>query len=478
MKKLVALMLACMLSLPVVSVADKDSTNDRISEKIEAHTFDSAQKSNADTNKKKTDAKDKQADAKDTSNKKEASDKKDVANKTDKKDVTDKKDFSDKKKNEKKQDQITTNEDGVFKNVIHQRFQGENRAKTAVNVQRHYFANTDKVILVNDNAYPDAISATNVSMGKYPLLYTGKNSLSIETKSALDKMFLDEIYLMGGVNTISKKVENNLKKNFPHAKITRIMGNNRYDTSAQSAKTRGKVTNLIFAAGTNYADALYATSLAAHQKAPILLVSNDGINQSTANFIKSLGNIHNVTIVGGEISVNQSVKSQIEALTRKSVTRLSGADRYASSVEVAKRVNASPAEVITTSGEVFADALVSSTVAQKIKAPILLVKKDVLPLSVREYLKKNNSIYKLTTIGGYNTVTKNNYSTQVILISGLDIDKPLVDKQGKGIIKAFTKDYKKYYVLPNNKYYSAIKEYDKLFVYLRDALAEDYRPLE
>lgn len=434
MKKLVALMLVCMLSFPVVSIADKNSPNEGASEKVEASANDTAKKSDAN------------AKAKD--------------------------------ENEKKQEQITTNEDGVFKNVIHQRFQGENRAKTAVNVQRHYFANTNKVILVNGNAYPDAISATNVSMGKYPLLYTGKNSLSVETKSALDKMFLDEIYLMGGVNTISKNVENKLRKNFPHAKITRIMGNNRYDTSAESAKTRANTTNLIFAAGTNYADALYATSLAAHQNAPILLVSNEGLSQSTRKFIQSIGNIDSVTIVGGEISVNQSVKNQIENLTKKRVTRLAGVDRYESSVEVAKRVNANPAEVITTSGEVFADALVSSTVAQKIKAPILLVKKDVLPLKVREYMKDTNSIYKLTTIGGYNTVTRNNYSTQVILISGLDIDKPLIDKQGKGLIKAFTKDYKKYYVLPNNKYYRAIKEYDKLFVYLRDALAEDYRPLE
>lgn len=424
-------MLVCMLSFPVASAADKDSANNTPSKKVESSTNET----NVNNTNEKT-------------------------------------------KNEKKQEEITTNEDGVFKNVIHQRFQGENRAKTAVNVQRHYFANTNKVILVNDNAYPDAISATNVSMGKYPLLYTGKNSLSIETKSALDKMFLDEIYLMGGVNTISKKVENNLRRNFPHAKITRIMGNNRYDTSAESAKTRANTTNLIFAAGTNYADALYATSLAAHQKAPILLVSNDGLSTSTVNFIKSIGNIDNVTIVGGEISVNQSVKNQIEALTKKRVTRLAGVDRYESSVEVAKRVNENPAEVITTSGEVFADALVSSTVAQKIKAPILLVKKDIIPLKVREYMKDTNSIYKLTTIGGYNTVTRNNYSTQVILISGLDIDKPLLDKQGKGLIKAFTKDYKKYYVLPNNKYYNSIKEYDKLFVYLRDALAEDYRPLE
>lgn len=424
-------MLVCMLSFPVVSIADKDSPNEVTSEKVEAITNET----NVNNTNEKT-------------------------------------------KNEKQQKQITTNEDGVFKNVIHQRFQGENRAKTAVNVQRHYFANTNKVILVNDNAYPDAISATNVSMGKYPLLYTGKNSLSVETKSALDKMFLDEIYLMGGVNTISKNVENKLRKNFPHAKITRIMGNNRYDTSAESAKTRANTTNLIFAAGTNYADALYATSLAAHQNAPILLVSNEGLSQSTRKFIQSIGNIDSVTIVGGEISVNQSVKNQIENLTKKHVTRLAGVDRYESSVEVAKRVNANPSEVITTSGEVFADALVSSTVAQKIKAPILLVKKDVIPLKVREYMKDTNSIYKLTTIGGYNTVTKNNYSTQVILISGLDIDKPLIDKQGKGLIKAFTKDYKKYYVLPNNKYYNSIKKYDKLFVYLRDALAEDYRPLE
>lgn len=431
MKKLVVLMLVCMLSFPVVSAADKDSASNTPSKKVESSTNET----NVNNTNEQT-------------------------------------------KNEKQQEQITTNEDGVFKNVIHQRFQGENRAKTAVNVQRHYFANTNKVILVNDNAYPDAISATNVSMGKYPLLYTGKNSLSVETKSSLDKMFLDEIYLMGGVNTISKNVENKLRKNFPHAKITRIMGNNRYDTSAESAKTRANTTNLIFAAGTNYADALYATSLAAHQNAPILLVSNEGLSQSTRKFIQSIGNIDSVTIVGGEISVNQSVKNQIENLTKKRVTRLAGVDRYESSVEVAKRVNANPAEVITTSGEVFADALVSSTVAQKIKAPILLVKKDVLPLKVREYMKDTNSIYKLTTIGGYNTVTKNNYSTQVILISGLDIDKPLIDKQGKGLIKAFTKDYKKYYVLPNNKYYRAIKEYDKLFVYLRDALAEDYRPLE
>lgn len=451
MKKFISLALALTLSLSTVSLADNEKA---VKPSAKAESVTSVDK-NSD---KKVQT--------DNHNKNDKNGKKDNSKSSDKNDKKD------------KNPNIATNEDGIFKNVIHQRFQGDNRAKTAVNVQRHYFANTDKVVLVNDNAYPDAISATNMSMGKYPLLYTGKGKLPIETKSALDKMFLDEIYLLGGVNSISKKVENYLKKEFPTAKITRIQGKNRYETSSASAKYRAQAKNLIFAAGTNYADALYATSLAAYQKAPILLASNDGVDNSTLNYIKSIKNIENVTIVGGNISVNEKIKSTIESATRRQAVRLSGVDRYESSVEVAKRVNANPAEVITTSGEVFADALVSSTVAQKIQAPILLVKKDVIPEKVKLYLKHTNSIYKLTTIGGFNTVTKNNYSTQVILISGLDIDKPLVDRNGKGIIKAFTKDYKKYYILPNNKYYNSIKQYDKLFVYLRDALAEDYRPVE
>lgn len=65
MKKLVALMLVCMLSFPVVSIADKDSANDEALKKVETSANDTAKKS----------------DAKDTSNKIETSDKKDSSEK-------------------------------------------------------------------------------------------------------------------------------------------------------------------------------------------------------------------------------------------------------------------------------------------------------------------------------------------------------------------------------------------------------------
>ncbi len=375
-----------------------------------------------------------------------------------------------------------TNESGVFKNIHYARFQGENRSQTAVKVSRHYFGNARKVILVNSEAYPDAISATNVSIGKYPLLYTSKSSLPSETSDALSTMIIDEVYLLGGENSIGNSVKNSIKKLIPNVKITRISGMDRYDTSSESAKLnhKGKENvNLIFAAGTNYADALYATSLATHQNAPILLVNNEGLKKSTVDYINSFNSIRQITIVGGENSVSEKISNEIKQITGKStITRLAGHDRYDSSVEVAKKVNPIPKEVITTSGENFADALVSSTVAQKTKSPILLVRKDKLSDSVRQYLHDTNSISKLTIIGGYNTITKNNQSTQVILLSGFDVDKEIIDKNGVGLIKAFTKNGKKYYCLPDDENYQNIKQYDKLFVYIRDALAEGYRPIK
>ena len=71
-------MLVCMLSFPVVSAAEKDSASNTPSKKVESSTNET----NVNNTNEQT-------------------------------------------KNEKQQEQITTNEDGVFKNVIHQRFQGE-----------------------------------------------------------------------------------------------------------------------------------------------------------------------------------------------------------------------------------------------------------------------------------------------------------------------------------------------------------------
>lgn len=71
-----------------------------------------------------------------------------------------------------------------------------------------------------------------------------------------------------------------------------------------------------------------------------------------------------------------------------SAIRISGSDRYATSVEVSKRTFGSAATVVIASGETFADALSGAPLAGALNAPVLLVSKNLLPSSVKYEIKR------------------------------------------------------------------------------------------
>ena len=60
------------------------------------------------------------------------------------------------------------------------RLSGARREDVAKKVSDTFFTKptkADRVILVNDLAFADAISSTNISQGQYPILYTHKESM-------------------------------------------------------------------------------------------------------------------------------------------------------------------------------------------------------------------------------------------------------------------------------------------------------------
>ena len=81
---------------------------------------------------------------------------------------------------------------------------------------------------------------------------------------------------------------------------------------------------------------------------------------------------------------------------RPAVSRVSGADRYATAAAVGKRAfPQGAATVVIASGENFADALVAAPLAKALGAPILLVRHDALPsaaLSAIKYLQPKNAV--------------------------------------------------------------------------------------
>ena len=163
--------------------------------------------------------------------------------------------------------------------------------------------------------------------------------------------------------------------NISGASVYRVFGNTRYETSTEIAdavvELNGtKVDSIIVANGTNFADALAGSYLAAKKNAPILMT--DGKNSTAIktyikNNVTAGGTVY---ILGGTAAVSDKVLS---GLTGYTVKRLAGADRYATNLEILKEAGVTNEEIIVATGTGFADSLSASASGK----PILLVGKKL-----------------------------------------------------------------------------------------------------
>ena len=90
---------------------------------------------------------------------------------------------------------------------------------------------------------------------------------------------------------------------------------------------------------------------------------------------------------------------------QKTTTRVAGADRIQTSVEVSKKYYKSAETVIVANYEQFADSLSASALSKALKAPILLVKKDQLDSVVAQEIKRLGA-KNVIVIGGEKSVDK------------------------------------------------------------------------
>src|SRR5664280_10213 len=138
--------------------------------------------------------------------------------------------------------------------------------------------------------------------------------------------------------------------------FTRLAGVDRYATSVATAVQFGHSTDVILASGEagHYPDALTANYLAGAKSAPILLTQAASTPANIATQIAASGATH-VWIVGGT-----TVISAAQAATLAStytVTRLGGADRYATATQVMGAVTATGHTALLATGENFPDAI-------------------------------------------------------------------------------------------------------------------------
>jgi len=305
--------------------------------------------------------------------------------------------------------------------VTSSRLSGADRYATAVAISLEmYPAGTASAVLATGENYPDALAG--VELADYvggPLLLTQKNSLTTATKDELASLAATTVYLLGGTSAISSSVETTLSG--LGYTVTRLSGADRYATAVEIAKqayTASSVTTAFVATGLNFPDALAAAGAARANSAPLLLVKENSIPSATANYLATLTSLSNIYVIGGTAVVSSSVATSLGSYG--TVTRVSGANRYATATEVAKQfyTASSLTEVITATGENFPDALAGGVLSAKNGVPIVLAKANSLPSETSTYLNTCSNVTSSYILGGTAVVSDSVVSSVASAIGG------------------------------------------------------------
>lgn len=260
-------------------------------------------------------------------------------------------------------------------NVGH-RIAGKDRIQTAIGVSReawYYGART--VILSRADDFPDALTGAPLAEAyAAPILLTNNQTLSPETAEEIERLHPNQIFLLGSTGAISESIQVQLEKSY---KVTRLGGQDRYETAAEVARYLKennllKSTKAVIAYGQNFPDALSVSSLAAHQGIPILLSETHQLPEVTQKALIDLG-VKETIIVGGTGVVDSKVEESLP-----SPVRYAGSDRYTTAMEIAQNMNADSHLIFIATGKDFPDALAASAFASWTNSPIVLVD-DKLP---------------------------------------------------------------------------------------------------
>lgn len=175
-------------------------------------------------------------------------------------------------------------------------------------------------------------------------------------------------------------------------KLYRYQGATRIETAINiSKKDFSKSSSVIITNAWKQTDAIAASLLATELNAPILYTGQGSLNSGTRSEINRLG-AKNIYIVGGTDSLNNSVSKDLKNIkTVESIKRISGTDRAATALELAKEVSKYKigASAIIVSGESELDCLAVSAVSAENKLPMLYTRKGKLDNNSKKFIKNN-----------------------------------------------------------------------------------------
>ena len=182
-----------------------------------------------------------------------------------------------------------------------QRIWGRDRYVTsselAYEIQR-LTGKVNKAIIASGEDFPDALATAPLGSKEIaPILLVTRNQMDKKVSKALKDLNIKRVYVAGGQNSVSKKLEAQLPQ-----VIRRFSGQDRYETAILVASyTYPESKEVFVASGETFPDALVIGPVCARRKAPILLskstpvkVTDDYIEKSKIEYLYIIGGTNTI----------------------------------------------------------------------------------------------------------------------------------------------------------------------------------------
>ncbi|WP_291300332.1 cell wall-binding repeat-containing protein [Desulfosporosinus sp. BICA1-9] len=253
------------------------------------------------------------------------------------------------------------------------RLAGETRYDTSASIARDGWKQSNYAILAYGENYPDALGVVPLAK-KYdaPIVLTNGTNLPTVSKETLIDLQVKNVFIIGGTAVIPSSIDAELQS--MEIIVTRIAGQDRYDTAIKVAQQLPSPTEIFVTTGEDFPDALSLAPIAALKQVPIILVPKDYLPDSVKAYL-SANEIIKTFVVGNSDIIEDSIINQFPGSER-----IIGVNRYARNINVNEKFDhlfSSP-DISIATGEGFADAITGAAYAAKQGMPIVLVNDDPL----------------------------------------------------------------------------------------------------
>ena len=251
------------------------------------------------------------------------------------------------------------------------RLAGADRVATALAVSKAGWSQASTAVLASGLDYAEALPASVLAseLGG-PLLLVTTATLPSNVLGELDRLGVDTVRVVGSVDA---NVDRQLRNLGYEVQRTGAAGDRVGTAVSLANELDGGDGTVILVNMDRFADGISAAGLAAGRSWPILLTTDATIPQRTVDAWRSLG-AKRAILVGGPAVIGENIESFVEK--ELTVERLSGFDRYATSVAVVEEAVAqgsSTALVHAATGSSFPDALAVGPLAARRDGITLLV---------------------------------------------------------------------------------------------------------